>query len=508
MDLVSRQAANYKIYIIVALVLLIIGLYIYYTRSSDTGLNLLTIYNAHRSKIPATVNPVLGNNAKAWIDINNTDQPALFVGKGANEADELWMEVDGKKINIMDQVPILSDAQAATYAALAVDVNHDGYTDLIVARDNGVTLYLNHGFGNFTKRKIVNKSDMTVPISLAVTDYNKDGHVDVYVSQKANPEYLARNPNYVAKDILLEGVGPGIFDDVTGLTKLNGTGNTLDAKWKDVNNDNLPDLILNKTNNQQAVYINHRPGSGQQFASGNTFTLQAGGGCIDNNQCSNIQNNNIQSSAPFPGQSWNVIDISNLNACQNKDLLLKDEPTKMTKQVIDLCSASTKSKDQKFQPKMFRHDNIITGVAGDIDFAWDSLTGEPNGDLPDKDLDAPYGGDLYWLNVKDSSRAKKDGKNWIGVKTPNSSPFLNSKVYVMSINDHTGEIRKQVKTFINKSNQNTRSDVLLFDLGYDTRVLRLDVVTIYNNKWTHPHPLINSIATFRNMHSNPYAPNF
>jgi hypothetical protein len=89
------------------------------------------------------------------------------------------------------------------------------------------------------------------------------------------------------------------------------------------------------------------------------------------------------------------------------------------------------------------------------------------------------------------------GKHFIGVRVPNSIPYLNSTVHVNSINDSTGDITSQKKVITG-----TTGNTIVFDLGDDDRILLLEIITIYDgNHWKHPNPKINTIATFRNMMS-------
>ena len=92
-------------------------------------------------------------------------------------------------------VPLLGDVMRmpglpAVPNAELIDIDNNGYSDLIVAREDGVMMYLNRGNGKFDIRRLLDKSTKTIPIALTVSDYNKDGNVDIYVSQSVNPNYL------------------------------------------------------------------------------------------------------------------------------------------------------------------------------------------------------------------------------------------------------------------------------------------------------------------------------
>ena len=107
--------------------------------------------------------------------------------------------------------------------------------------------------------------------------------------------------------------------------------------------------------------------------------------------------------------------------------------------------------------------------------------------------------------VAGQQNLRSDGKNFIGIRLPPGTPFLNAKGHVDSINDQTGNIRRQIKEMTVNSTKSGTGNTLFFNLNNDTRVLLLEVWTIYDgNHWVHPNPKMNMIATFRNMRSTNY----
>ncbi len=424
---------------------------LFYNTSSSNNNVVLTVHN---SKKPKSTDITSGLQARAWIDLNNTGERALFIGGKQGQSDGLLISVNDKMVNIIDQIPQLN-SPSTTYAAVAVDIDYNGYSDLIVAREDGVTLYLNHGRGNFTVRKILSASPKTIPISLAVTDYNKDGHVDIYVSQHTHPKMLQNNPNYVAKNILLEGIGVGVFEDVTERTWSGGTNkNTASATWLDVNNDKLPDLILTQNDGGKEVYQNTRGASGAKYTSGPLF--------------------------------YRIKPPMNIMTNQNK--------TKF------LLKGSSDFKLNDVNQKM---------IDDDLNLGWQVLTDKDNAIPLDRHIkfnknEVGYGSDLYWLNVSGQQNIKSNKNNFMGVKLPNTIPFINASIHIASIDDRTGKIRRQTKQVTNNS-RSPSNNITFFDLKNDTRVLYLEVNTIYDgNHWRHPRPMMNTIATFRQMKSTYY----
>ncbi len=94
----------------------------------------------------------------------------------------------------------------------------------------------------------------SVGAAAAAGDYNKDGWIDLYVtdSKKGHPNYLYRNN------------GDGTFTDVAdkaGLRDLNGdAGTSMDCVWGDYDNDGWVDLYLVRWGND-ALFRNNRDGT-------------------------------------------------------------------------------------------------------------------------------------------------------------------------------------------------------------------------------------------------------
>lgn len=388
--------------------------------------------------------------AGAVIDLFNNNQPAVFIGQGRDQSDLLLINQNNRVINIIDQTN-LNDSNFATYSAVSADIDHNGLPDLIVARENGIFLYTNRGRGKFTKSKISNVDPNAIPYALAVTDYNKDGHIDIYVSQESNPK------SKLSGNMLLEGLGAGSFENVTDLTHMQGQSGK--AKWIDLNGDKLPDLVLMRDGGELMIYENTRGASGAPYTSGNTFKpvkVPSGLGYV------------------------NDVDIIDTNADGIPDMMINRQIILHNQGNFNFTS---------------------TEMENDLDQGWSSILSS---------IGKKIGSNIKWINTsgptKIYSDQAKQPENWVGIKLPNSVPYLNATVHVVSKNDHTGQIRKQTRQYTNSSGLGQiPSNVMFFNLGNDHRILRLEVYSIYDgNRWIHPNPKINMIATFRDYRSNYY----
>jgi hypothetical protein len=165
-----------------------------------------------------------------------------------------------------------------------LDYDNDGRLDLIVARymqwdfddiycghreegfrsychpdlfkPEGALLFHNDGNGKFTE--VSHQAGIDKPakgLGVAISDYDRDGWIDIMVSNDSIPEYLFHNK------------GDGTFEEV-GLPSgaaLDGNGTSfagMGIDFQDYNNDGWPDVIITDLANQRyALYSNLKDGS-------------------------------------------------------------------------------------------------------------------------------------------------------------------------------------------------------------------------------------------------------
>lgn len=114
-------------------------------------------------------------------------------------------------------------------------------------------VYHNDGNGHFTE--VSKKIGLAKPgkgLGIALADYDRDGHVDLFVANDSMVEFLYHNK------------GDGTFEEVGLLSEVavDGDGRTyagMGVDFADYNNDGFPDLIITALANQRyAVYLNSR----------------------------------------------------------------------------------------------------------------------------------------------------------------------------------------------------------------------------------------------------------
>jgi enediyne biosynthesis protein E4 len=169
-------------------------------------------------------------------------------------------------------------------SAAWVDLDNDGFLDLIVLRyvewdfDDfwcgehregyrsychpdlfhpvAPQVYHNNGDGTFTE--VSRKIGLSKPgkgLGIAIADYDRDGHIDVFVANDSMPEFLYHNK------------GDGTFEEV-GLPSevaVDADGRSyagMGVDFSDYNNDGWPDIVVTDLANQRyALYENSKDAS-------------------------------------------------------------------------------------------------------------------------------------------------------------------------------------------------------------------------------------------------------
>lgn len=129
----------------------------------------------------------LGNPGLAVGDVNGDGREDLYVCQEANLPNRLYIQqADGSAVDQSAtwQVDFLEGSRCA----LLVDFDNDGDQDLAVAILGGVILASNEG-QSFVIRAVLETNDDTT--SLAASDYDLDGDVDLYVCVDYPNDYFA-----------------------------------------------------------------------------------------------------------------------------------------------------------------------------------------------------------------------------------------------------------------------------------------------------------------------------
>lgn len=147
---------------------------------------------------------VIDFDSDGWPDlfcVNGADLPSL-----AKSGPEYWNRLyRNNRDGTFSDVTARSGLQGTGYGiGVAVgDYNNDGLEDLLVVGVHGNTLYRNNGDGTFTDvtREAGLANDPYWSVAAAWIDYDKDGHLDLFVSN-----YCDWTPG---TDPVCAGLGPG-----------------------------------------------------------------------------------------------------------------------------------------------------------------------------------------------------------------------------------------------------------------------------------------------------------
>ncbi|MDN5202190.1 CRTAC1 family protein [Fulvivirgaceae bacterium BMA10] len=132
------------------------------------------------------------------------------------------------------------------------DYDNDGYPDLFLSNFGRDELWHNNGdgtFSNVTFETGVRGCIDCYSVNGLWLDYDKDGDLDLYVS-----DWLKANRMY-------ENDGEGAFKDVTEKSGLGDTGNTWTSLAIDVNNDNYQDIYVINDFGHNFFYLNQGDGT-------------------------------------------------------------------------------------------------------------------------------------------------------------------------------------------------------------------------------------------------------
>ena len=139
-----------------------------------------------------------------------------------------------------------------TFVAVFIDVDEDGWLDLVVAHDTGeVRTYRNNGGLTFEMISNPMTGSFGYPMGVAVGDYNNDGRVDFFFSNTGStmPEFMLRgdlrkDQNFMGEWLLFRNEGEFNFTEVGAQTHLAKFEFSWGALFEDFNLDGLQDLVV------------------------------------------------------------------------------------------------------------------------------------------------------------------------------------------------------------------------------------------------------------------------
>ncbi len=237
----------------------------------------------------------------AVLDIDGDGHEEIFVGGGAGQPDALLRLRDGRLVD--EIVPTGLSSLSATYGSCAVDLDADGDVDLLVARNDGVTLYLNEG-SVFSPRPLdVELPVNSVVLAIAVSDIDHDGDGDLYLSVFVDfPHFIPATfnvPEHAKANRLLRNDGNLHFSDITTPVTASKQ-NSFTSLFVDLDGDRYQDLVIAQNTGQVEILRNRRDGHFEAvpFASGYGFWMGVAAGDFDEDGDQDLFFTNVGDSFP------------------------------------------------------------------------------------------------------------------------------------------------------------------------------------------------------------------
>lgn len=251
-------------------------------------------------------NQDLGNShpflGAAAIDVDGDGKKEIFVGGGSGQQDMLLSYRSGELIDVIKGTG-LSDLDA-TYGSASIDFDNDGDIDLVVARNNSLSIYINNQ-GHFLRQDIaLSLAPNSVPLSVALGDIDGDKDVDIYINAFVEFESFRsavyNDAEHGKANILLRNDGNFKFTDITQSVGVASQHNTFTSAFIDLNGDHLQDLVLAQNTGQVEMFENQGDGvfTPIEFTSGYGFWMGLAAGDIDNDGDQDLLFSNIGGSIP------------------------------------------------------------------------------------------------------------------------------------------------------------------------------------------------------------------
>ncbi|MBC7886223.1 MAG: CRTAC1 family protein, partial [Saprospiraceae bacterium] len=152
----------------------------------------------------------------------------------------------------------------ASFSCAWGDYNNDAYMDLFIANygNQNNCLYKNLGNGKFEKILVGNiVNDGGQSRSASWGDYNNDGHLDLYVTNSGQTNFLYKNN------------GNSTFTKITNDPMVADENWSFSATWSDINNDSYLDMVVVNSTSTDSVslFMNNKNGTFSKLSDPTLF---------------------------------------------------------------------------------------------------------------------------------------------------------------------------------------------------------------------------------------------
>ncbi len=209
------------------------------------------------------VNTTGDSRSVNWIDANNDGLIDCFISNGpqGGQNNNLFINNGGGNFTALTNDSLVLD-NAPSDGATWADADNDGDLDCFVVNWYNVNnlFYLNNGNATFTKVSTGNLvTDGGYSETASWGDYDKDGLVDLYVTNSAG----------VSRNFLYRNIGFGAFTKITTGSIVTDAFTSRSVNWTDINNDgNLDVFVSNENNQNENIYRNDGQGVFTKLTTG------------------------------------------------------------------------------------------------------------------------------------------------------------------------------------------------------------------------------------------------
>ncbi|MGK0376857.1 MAG: hypothetical protein ACJA1Z_000663 [Patiriisocius sp.] len=199
----------------------------------------------------------------ALIDINNDNIDEVFFGGGMNQEDAIFAYRNNKFVDISSEVNLPKKGNTVTtVGVVSADFDNNGFTDIILGREDGLTIYYNTD-GKFTAKTIDTPiNEKSTPAGLTVGDIDKDGDLDIFMATYLKKELMEgqtifEDYTYGSTSELLLNTGNENYISITKQSGLDYVHNTFQGVLVDIDNDSWLDLVVVHDTGEARTYKNN-----------------------------------------------------------------------------------------------------------------------------------------------------------------------------------------------------------------------------------------------------------